>query len=515
MNLDLLPGLRVTVVPPEPGPDPARTDVAVLLGGFARGPVGVPVRVSGWTEAQQVFGPAGGPWHTPYAVRGFFANGGRTAWLIRVGGDGARTAGARWTPGRTGFGHTAYLISATSEGAWANRTRVSITFRASSVAGPPVVGFRVVTPGEPVETFPNLPTGEIVDRLAASRLIRVTPAPDAGAPPDGPRGPLSSTWQVVLGDTEATAGADPVVTAAGYTAAIGKQAELSEPALVALPDLGRDLDDSTGTALVRTLLAEIAPLRDRLAVLDVAATGADQARDWALGFAGGEDPELLRAAAVYHPAVRVPDPADPAGVLRTVPCAGHVAGLIARLDIERGPHHTPANAALLDVADLETLYPVEQEAVLAATGVNLLRAPAGRGPLVWGGRTLLTARPPLPGEPPTGGRFVAHRRLLHLLVRSIRRVAEPLVFEVAGPELRFTLVRGITSVLLAAYRSGTLAGERPEDAFAVVCDDRNNPAGADPAVVVCDVTVQPARPMEVIDLRLVLGQDRPLEVIEA
>jgi hypothetical protein len=97
----------------------------------------------------------------------------------------------------------------------------------------------------------------------------------------------------------------------------------------------------------------------------------------------------------------------------------------------------------------------------------------------------------------------------------MRRVADPLVFDVNGPELRLALVRGVTSVLLSAFRSGALAGSRPEQAFRVKCDEENNPAGQDPGLVVCDVEVTPTTPMEFIHIRLVLGQDRGLEVIEA
>jgi uncharacterized protein len=183
-----------------------------------------------------------------------------------------------------------------------------------------------------------------------------------------------------------------------------------------------------------------------------------------------------------------------------------VLGLIARLDGERGAHHTPANAVLLDAVDLRSTLPEPQQERLFAAGVNLLRCAPGRGLRVWGGRTL--------AAPGVGG-FVAHRRLVHLLVRAMRRVAEPLVFDVNGPELRLALVRGVTSVLLEAFRSGALAGSRAEQAFRVKCDDENNPPSQDPGLVVCDVEVAPANPMEFIQLRLVLGQDRGLEVIEA
>jgi hypothetical protein len=496
-----LPGLRVVADRPAAGPDPLRTDVAAFLGGFPRGPVGVAARVTSWTEAQQAFGPIDGRRRTPYAVSGFFANGGRTAWLIRIGGAGAATARAVWTVGevrgRGGFRHAAYGIEATSPGEWANQTRVTIRFRASSVAGPPSLTVRVAAPGEPVETFAEVRPGALTDRLASSRLIRVTPLGEEL--PAGEEGPLTAFWTVVLGATGETRGADPVPGPADYRAAFQIQADEPEPALLALPELGADLPDPADRAgLVRDLLAVIAPMRDRLVVLDTLTE--DPAADAVLASIEelAADGELLRAAALYHPAVRVPDPPRP---LATVPACGHVLGLIARLDTERGPHQTPANAALLEVADLAVDYPVEQQARMFAAGVNLLRALPGRGPLVWGGRTL-------------DNRFVAHRRLVHLLVRAIRRVADPLVFEVNGPELRFTLVRGITSVLLAAFRSGALAGERPEEAFSVTCDERNNPPGSDPATVVCDIDVTPADPMEFITLRLVLGQDRALEVVE-
>ncbi|MBG0562854.1 phage tail sheath subtilisin-like domain-containing protein [Actinoplanes aureus] len=539
MTTELLPGLRVSVTTPEPEPDPARTDVAALLGGFRRGPVGTACRVRSWTEAQQLFGSIDGRHRTPYAVRGFFANGGRTAWLIRIGGAGAATASATWTvaargadgewpadtPARGGFRHSAYRIEATSPGAWANQTRVSITFRASSVAGPPVVSLRVLTPGEPAETFAEVPPADVVERLTASRLIRLVPAPGSESPGQRQTGPLTRRWDLTLGATRETAGADPVPAEPAYREAFAVQSALPEPALVAIPDLGAHFTGAEQRrTLVRDLLAEIAPLNDRLAVLDVTAgepASADGIRAWLAGLTSAGERDLRRSAAVYHPEVRVPDPADPLGGLRSVPASGHVTGLIARLDAERGAHHTPANAALLEVVDLAVVHPEEQEALLFGAGVNLLRAPAGRGPLVWGGRTL-AVRPPAGGDPDgtvpddavPGVRFIAHRRLVHLLVRAARRVAEPLIFEVNGPELRFALVRGITSVLLAAYRSGALAGNRPEEAFAVVCDERNNPPDADPATVVCDIGVAPANPMEFIDIRLVLGQDRALEVIE-
>ncbi len=207
-----------------------------------------------------------------------------------------------------------------------------------------------------------------------------------------------------------------------------------------------------------------------------------------------------RAVAVYHPWITV---ATPDGALRpvaTVPPAGHVTGLISRLDRELGPTRTPAGlplAGLVDVADGPSL---------AGRRVNQIRCRPGRGPVVWGGRTF---------DDQPGGRFLAHRRLVHRLVRAARAAAEPLVFEPQGPAMRRALVRAVTSVLLQAYRSGALAGHSDTEAFEVVCDATTTTADdGDSGRVRCEVNFTPADPMESITVVLSLAAEGRVEVIE-
>jgi hypothetical protein len=492
MTSAALPGVSLTFEGGGSDTEPLRTDVAVFLGRTRRGPVAIPVRVESWNDVLGAFGPPDGSSATPYALRGFFENGGRTAWMLRLSGP-AETASAQWTVG--------FQVVATSPGTWANGGRVAIRYRASSIAGPPTVTVRVLVPGEPAEILAGLPPDEMVDRLTASRLIRLVPAESSPGPAPDPGGPISMSWDLTLtGGTDADPGRDE------YANAVRLQADLPEPALVALPDLGTDLSGDDHTDLVLDTLGVVAPLLDRLVVLDVppAVSTVDAVVAWTQSLTGFGDSALLASAAVYHPPLRAPELAGTG--LRTVPASGHVAGLIARLDGERGAHHTPANATLLDAVDLDVDYPEPQQVRLFEAGVDLVRCLRGRGLVVWGGRTLAQD---------AQRRYVAHRRLLHLLVRAIRRVAAPLVFDVNSPELRLTLVRTLTSVLLETFRTGALAGSRPEQAFQVVCDDTNNPPTQDPGQVVCEVAVAPAVPMEFIRLRLVLGQDRGLEVIES
>jgi phage tail sheath protein FI len=259
-------------------------------------------------------------------------------------------------------------------------------------------------------------------------------------------------------------------------------------------------------------------LQDRLVVLDVlaekAAVGALQSStDDSIQFANDlrqthADPKIQRCAAIYHPSLCVEDPLG--GVrspLKTIPPSGHVAGVMSRTDRERGAHYTPANTPIHDAVDLEPSIDRRDQAQLGDAGVNVLRSIPGRGPNVWGGRTLELTR---------DGRFVGHRRFIHRLVRVMRRVAEPLVFDTNGPELWLALLHALGTVLLEAFRSGALQGDSPEQAYRVRCDERTNPRDArEQGRVLCEVDLALAAPMEFIQLRVALSQTGRVEVFEA
>jgi phage tail sheath protein FI len=62
---------------------------------------------------------------------------------------------------------------------------------------------------------------------------------------------------------------------------------------------------------------------------------------------------------------------------------------------------------------------------------------------------------------------------------------------------------------------GHAHGETPDEAYKVRCDETTNPPDSiDEGHVVCLVEVAPATPMEFITLRLTLGADGLLEVVE-
>jgi hypothetical protein len=542
------PGLYFTRGERPVEPSPLRSDVAGFAGRTRRGAPGRALRVEGWRAFTREFGGLEKDSLMPYSLRGYFENGGEVAYVMRLCGETARSADATaktafavWkvaeldkgkpTPDSpTAFPWTEYRIEATSPGKWARDTRVVFNYRLQGVSGKPEVDVSVKAPQEPVEYFIGVSPDTLEEEVnARSRLIRLTAS---GQPitrdPADPVGPRHKSWEMTLSfgmPPKETSEADKLEqpTRVDYLDAIRKLGDEREVALVALPDLYTDIADKADREeIISTAIQQAEQLRDRLVLIDLPAgtePRADASEDvkatlkWVndLRTLNNND-RLLRAAVVYHPRLWIPDPLGGIGSpLRSLPPSGHVAGVISRLDRERGSHHTPANAPLYEAVDITLTYEDDEQGLLNTGGVNLLRCTPGRGLQVWGGRTLYRE-----GEGTAGIAFVAHRRLIHRLVRAIRRVAEPLVFYTNGPELWLAFVRAITTVLLESFRAGALKGTRPEEAFRVRCDEKTNPPEErDLGRVLCEVEVAPAVPMEFITLRIALSGDATLEVFES
>jgi len=362
-----------------------------------------------------------------------------------------------------------------------------------------MVDLAIQTPGEPPEVLAGLDPArfEAPDGVP-SALIRLVPIGEKQKC-DAPLGPRLREERLEL-----VGGSLAPPDRIAYGIAAERLGDQPEVALVAVPDLATDLPDADRRDLLDALAQRANELHDRLVLIDLPCGRLEAGK--VIDAVNGLPGDLPgRAAAVYHPWIAVSDPLGGiATPLRSIPPSGPVAGLISRLDRERGAQHTPANAELVDGIDLSRQFtPAEQE-LLFAGRVNLLRCAPGRGLQVWGGRTLDTD---------SSGRFVAHRRLVHRLVRAIRRVAEPLVFETNGPELWFSFVRAVTTVLLEAWRRGGLKGSRPQEAFRVRCNESlNPPEERDLGRVLCKVELAPAVPMEFIELRVALSADGRLEV---
>ena len=474
------------------------TAVAAFVGFAGQGPFHQPTLVTNWDQYASTFGGFDEN-YLGHAVYGYFANGGGTAYVVRVGGQASGSAAGQVraeqpapTSVQLGALRIEALPSAGSE----------VTVEVADVEGenPPEDRFRlqVSQGGQVVETFDvstrrNARSYVVTQVNNNSKLIRVA------EPADGPLArPDRQTVTVPAPPAlPASSGRLDVAEYVGGLAdrtGFGGLETIDEVTIVAVPDLmsayQRGLLDAEAVRTVQlAMISHCEQMGDRVAVLDPPpGLGAQQVRTWRMDEAGYDS----RYAALYYPWISVFDPAS--GRNRLVPPSGHMAGVWARSDTERGVHKAPANEVIRGVVDLELSLSKGEQDLLNPIGVNCLRAFPGRGIRIWGARTLSS-------DP--AWRYLNVRRLFNFLEESILLGTQWVVFEPNDDRLWSSITRNIGAFLTEQWRNGALFGRTTDEAFYVKCDRENNPQESiDLGQVVCEIGVAPVKPAEFVVFRL-------------
>jgi uncharacterized protein len=280
--------------------------------------------------------------------------------------------------------------------------------------------------------------------------------------------------------------------------ALEKLESIDEVAIVAAP-LPPDVSADALNAAQAALVAHCEKMEDRVAILD---SGRDVAEDNLVVTADANG--IWRPAAnpkgygaFYFPWILVADPLGQAGDRVAVPPSGHLAGIYARSDAERGVHKAPANEVILGALDVR--YPVSKilQGSLNPLGVNCIRSFNGTIK-VYGARTL--ASDPA-GDPEWT--YVSVRRLVNFLRESIEEGTQWVVFEPNAADLWSKIRRNVSAFLNSEWAAGALVGATPEQAFYVVCDETTNPPDVrDLGQVVTEIGVALVRPAEFVIFRI-------------
>jgi uncharacterized protein len=269
--------------------------------------------------------------------------------------------------------------------------------------------------------------------------------------------------------------------------------ELTDIAIVALPDGGTYDDVDLCAAAAEALIGHAERMRYRIAVVDAPLNSSmTQIR----AFRGRFDSKY---AALYHPWVEVFDPRDrsaqgapPRRLL--LPPSGFVTGIYARSDIERGVHKAPANEVVRGLTRLELNINKPRQDVLNPEGINALRFFDGRGNRVWGARTLSS-------DPEW--KYVNVRRLFIYIENSIDRGTQWAVFEPNNSRLWANVRQTVEDFLLVLWRDGALMGDKPEEAFFVRCDRTTMTQNdLDNGRLICLIGVAPTKPAEFVIFRI-------------
>jgi phage tail sheath protein FI len=275
--------------------------------------------------------------------------------------------------------------------------------------------------------------------------------------------------------------------------------------LLTLPDLSRSQPGApttpslTDPEMTTALAAAYALCERRRAMLLVDPPAnvvtLETALDWISSRLTTKGPN----AVAYFPRVRVADPLDNFR-LRSIPPSGAVAGLIARIDSQRGVWKAPAGteASLRGVARLEYALTDAENGVLNPLGLNSLRVKPVFGTIVWGARTLDGA-----DAAASQWKYLPVRRLALMIEESLFRGTQWAVFEPNDEGLWAQLRLNVQSYMHGLFRQGAFQGTRPSDAYLVKCDSQTTTQDdIDRGIVNILVGFAPLKPAEFVIIRI-------------
>jgi phage tail sheath protein FI len=529
----LTPGVYVEETPPGSRPiEGVGTSVAAFIGFAEMGPRNKPTLITNWSQFQEKFGGFHEGYYLAYSVYGYFQNGGGVCYVVNLAPSLApQTA----VPAASDGGKAALEIYAARQGL--NQTGLSVEIAYSDgyaalpeppaasapadegkpgdskgkPAAPPAPpsAAKTPTPSTPfklqvkrgrdvLESYEGLVTDResptYVETMVngASQYIWLTPP--AGKLVPAPRGgtfnlqkPAPTALQVgtadFMGNIRDRSGIDGLESIEEITI-------LCAPDLMSAYKRGLIGDDAL-VGLQKAMLTHCERMQDRVAIIDPP-PGLDpqEMLEW-------RDKSLIDSAfgALYYPWIKVLDPLDSTGKrLLPLPPSGHMAGVWARTDSERGVFKAPANEVVRGAVAVASDVTHGEQSLLNPKGVNCIRTFGTRGIRVWGARTLSSD---------AAWKYVPVRRFFNFVEDSIRQGTNWAVFEPNDMSLWLKLKRDITNFLMLQYRAGAIFGATPDQAFFVKCDDQTNPPEViDAGMVVCDIGICPVKPAEFVIFRV-------------
>jgi len=506
------------------------TSTAGFLGATERGPL-KPRLITNFTDYQRVYGGYINDSFLTYSVDAFFTNGGKRVYVGRVVSTTNKVAQTHKI--KDSNGKPSFILRATGPGSWANR--ISIKIDKASLSDKNSEWFKLTLHYYSTEEAKNESmkdnskvkpdSDEIFDNISTnpksstyfkkvingtSNLVTVwaskgytpgalpnttskefmgtssEPSPvskdkkDKEEPPkaaDSGIIDLSSFkgWEETIKDPFDDSVVEVIQTGLlGFT-------KIDEISIVCAPD------EVNVEGLQGAVTTHCENMKDRFAVLQ-------SKRDNNVPAKFDQIANTLdsKYAAIYMPWVNMIDP--PTGLKKLVPPGGHIAGIYARSDIERGVHKAPANETVRGINGLQIVIDKGQQSTLNPKGVNVLRSFPGRGVLVWGART--TSSDP-------NWKYINVRRLFIYIEKSIERATQWLVFEPNNEKLWARVVATINQFLNGVWRTGALMGTTQNEAFFVKCDRSTmTQDDIDNGRLVCLIGIAPTKPAEFVIFRI-------------
>ncbi len=301
-------------------------------------------------------------------------------------------------------------------------------------------------------------------------------------------------------------GASVSKSALGANGGLAEVAKEDEPTLIVFPDAINVSSSTVFYELMREAVTQSHDLQDRFAIIDTYNEAATFAETLRSGMSLGT--EYLKYGAAYYPWLKTTLPyvydevdvtinhtqtdapataasydslkvndstvtantelynqilVELAKLTVTLPPSSAVAGIYARVDVNRGVWKAPANVGVNNVIgpDKKVTNAEQDRLNVHETGksINVIRTFAGKGTLVWGARTL--------AGNDNEWRYIPVRRFFNMVEESVKKATSQFVFEPNDANTWVKVRAMIENFLTLQWRAGALAGAKPEEAFFV------------------------------------------------
>lgn len=515
-----------------------------------------PMLITNWAQYLECFGKPGSDGFTdfdaylPFAVQGWFLNGGGRCWVVSIGtklpGSAAPSAEETGCKLLTSSGKPTLRFNlkaastSTAPALPSSEGRLAVTIlestpkplpsNAPANADPPLnTGeyFKlIVRNGDQIlEEYDHLTMNSkadtavadyVVTALADSQYVAIADIAQSGQPLS--RRPANGSYEVAP---------PPYVAKLEHLARdlqgersdkTGMQGifEVDEVAMIACPDLMRvyqegimDIDQVHGVMEMMLSLCEnsFPGPAYRMAVLDAPPVKPGKNDNKAVAPEQQKPQDVFNwlkefnrrsmFGALYYPWIKVANPRN-GGRPILIPPSGHMMGVWCRTDESRGIFKAPANDTPRGVLGLAYETNMREQEMLNPVGINCIRnfANYNRGFKIWGARTLV--------EPDNvQWRYISVRRLLSYIEKSIEIGTQWVVFEPNDSDLWARVNRTVSNFLERLWREGALVGGSPSEAFYVKCDgELNTHETMMLGRLYVEVGVCPVRPAEFVIFRI-------------
>lgn len=447
--------------------DQLSSSIGILLGTALSGKCNVAQKIGSWTEfvEKYAFGldsPFDANMYLPYAVYGFFQNGGKELYVGRVA-DSAQKA--------TGSASTSKIVAtAVFEGASYNGAKATFTKNAAWTSSNNLFDVEVEFNDIDI-TIEEVVFDDVVDKLNAD--------------------PTISKFLVFEYGTGGTALAEEAITLSGgsagntltdakYVDALSMIDILDDVTMVAIP--GQASSTVNAGVIAYCENHELFPIIDMPMGSTPDATKAY--RKGISAFTG----------ALCYPWGKINDPLT--DTKKTVPTAGHVMGVYARIIESRGVFKAPAGteAQVRGFLEMETVLTPSNINTLNPIGVVCIVSRPNAGIVIWGARSL--------NSTDTTMRYVSDGLLNLNIKKSLYQGTQFAVFEPNDENLWSRVNTSCKAFLEMLRQQGALKGDADEAYYVTVDETNNTDATIAAGQLNIEIGYAPVKPAEFVIIKL-------------